>query len=97
MYVLQPGQELIIPAQPPKSTAAATPTPASPTYTVRAGDTLVTIALRLGLTTEDFLDANNMTIGDARSLQPGQVLLLPGEESDDAAEPTPTPRQPSSV
>ncbi len=92
-FVLQPGQELIIPGPTAEVAAAATPTPtpANPTYTVRAGDTLVAIALRLGLTTEDLLDANNMTIGEARMLRPGQVLLLPGQESDSAtAEPTAT-------
>ena len=94
-FVIQPGQEITIPnpeaagAEPP---AAAKPTPAPQTYTVRAGDTLIAIAVRLDVATEDLLAANGMTINDARTLRPGQELLVPVEgEAPATAAPTATP------
>jgi LysM repeat protein len=86
VYTIQPGDDLNIPAPTPEgaapaaAVAAATATPAPATYTVRAGDTLMAIALRLGIEVEDLLDANDMTINDARTLQPGDELVLPGAE-----------------
>jgi LysM repeat protein len=94
VYTIQPGDDLNIPAPTPEGAApavealAATATPAPATYTVRAGDTLMAIALRLDLRVEDLLAANDMTINDARTLQPGDELLLPGVEG--AAAPTAT-------
>ncbi len=88
VYTIQPGDELKIPAPtpaggPPPSSAeaeAATATPAPATYTVRAGDTLLAIALRNNVSVEEMLAANGMTINDARTLQPGDELIIPGPE-----------------
>lgn len=80
VYTIQPGDELIIPGPTPAGGATATPAAPAATYTVRAGDTLLAIALRNDLTVEDLLAANDMTINDARTLQPGDVLVIPGPE-----------------
>ena len=95
VYTIQPGDELNIPAPTPEGAPTATPAPAPATYTVRPGDTLLAIALRSGVTVEDLLAANDMTINDARTLQPGDELLMPGAEapaanSDATATPTAT-------
>lgn len=89
VYTIQPGDSLNIPAPTPEIAAMATSGPAADTYTVRAGDTLLAIALRLNLSVEDLLAANNMTINDARGLRPGDVLELPGTESVPTPAPTP--------
>ena len=88
VYTIQPGDELKIPAPTPEggptpSSAGAdvaTATPAPATYTVRAGDTVLAIALRNNVSVEDMLAANGMTINDARTLQPGDELIIPGPE-----------------
>jgi LysM repeat protein/predicted RNA-binding Zn-ribbon protein involved in translation (DUF1610 family) len=89
VYTIQPGDELNIPAPTPEGAPTATPRPAPDTYTVRAGDTLMEIAQELDVTMEELLTANDLTLGDARSLQPGDVLELPG------AEPAPTATLPA--
>ena len=99
VYTIQPGDELKIPAPTPEGapTAAggagetATATPAPETYTVRAGDTILAIALRNNVSVEDMLAANGMTINDARTLQPGDDLIIPGPEGIASATPTTTP------
>ncbi len=87
VYTIQPGDDLRIPAPTPEGAPTATPRPGPASYTVRAGDTLLAISLRQGVTVEDLLAANGLTINDARRLQPGAVLLLPGAE--ELATPTP--------
>ncbi len=55
----------------------ATPVPSSgETYTVQRGDTLFTIAQRLGTTVSALQDANN--ISDPNRISVGQVLIVPG-------------------
>lgn len=49
-------------------------------YSVRAGDTLLSIALHLNVTVDDLLDANGITENDF--LQIGQVLTVPGGEGE---------------
>jgi LysM repeat protein len=104
VYTIQPGDDLNIPAPTPEGAtpaAAVTATPAPATYTVRAGDTLMAIALRLGIGVDELLLANDMTINDARTLQPGDELLLPGAEGPATptatATTTPTPGTPTAV
>jgi LysM repeat protein len=92
VYTIQPGDELKIPAPTPEGGTtesstesnteggSATATPAPAAYTVRAGDTVLAIALRNGVSMEDMLAANGMTIDDARTLQPGDELVIPGAE-----------------
>ena len=84
VYTIQPGDELNIPAPTPEGDSTATPGPTPATYTVRSGDTILAIALRLDVTMDQLLAANDMTINDARGLQPGDVLLLPGTEPTSA-------------
>ena len=97
VYTIQPGDELKIPAPTPEGApttgsaegeAAATPAPA--TYTVRAGDTILAIALRNDVSVEDMLAANGMSINDARTLQPGDELIVPGPEGIPTATPAAT-------
>ena len=85
VYTIQPGDEIIIPdpnatVEPP---ATATPTPAptrgSITHTVQPGDTLMAIGLRYGVNLQRILDANGMTLAQARTLRPGQELIIPGD------------------
>ena len=97
VYTIQPGDTLIVPdpnATPaatatPEPTAAATPIAGS-TYTVRAGDTLMAIALRNGVTTQALLDANGLTLAEARTLRPGQELIIPGSAGQPVATPAAT-------
>ncbi|HFC09334.1 MAG TPA: LysM peptidoglycan-binding domain-containing protein [Chloroflexi bacterium] len=63
--------------------AAATPTLPRFVYTVRAGDTLGSIAARFGTDVETLLALNNMTADTPLAV--GQALLIPGRA------PTPTP------
>ena len=49
------------------------------TYTVRRGDTLHHIAQRYGVSVSSLMSANG--ISDARDLQVGQVLTIPGYTS----------------
>ena len=65
-------------------------TPAPETYTVRAGDTILAIALRNDVSVEDMLAANGMSINDARTLQPGDELIVPGPEGIPTATPAAT-------
>jgi LysM repeat protein len=88
VYTIQPGDEVNIPAPTPEGGPTATPAPVPATYTVRAGDTMLAIALRNDVAVDDLLAANGMTINDARSLQPGDEVIIPGAEG--AATPTPT-------
>ena len=67
---IYPGQQLLI------SGGALVPTPAQPrTYTVRAGDTLYTIATRFGVTVWALQVANN--ISNPNTIYVGQELKIP--------------------
>lgn len=75
-------------------TPAPTPTPTiTPTpivHTVRAGESLLTIAAQYDLSVSALQDANGIL--DPRTLQIGQQLIIPRpEESAEAAAATPTP------
>lgn len=84
VYALRPGDTLEIPetgalAQ-PTPTNAPTPTATVParTYTLQSGDTPGDIAERFGISVDALLEANNLSREDARRLQTGQVLIIPG-------------------
>lgn len=70
------------------ATSTAMPTPAWLTYTIRAGDTIGSIANRFGIPQEELLRANDLTPRDVTRLQIGDVIVLPGLLQ---ATPTPTP------
>lgn len=63
------------PSPTPTPEATPTPTPAPQTYTVQAGDTLLGIAERFGITVED-LQARN-ELADPNNIFVGQKLELP--------------------
>lgn len=96
VYTIQPGDEIIIPDvnAPVETLPEATPTPMPTqggfTYTVQPGDTLMAIGLRYGINLQRILDANGMTLVQARTLRPGQELIIPGD-APVAPTSTPTP------
>ncbi|MBV9895866.1 MAG: LysM peptidoglycan-binding domain-containing protein [Chloroflexi bacterium] len=59
----------------PPPTAEPSPTPASQTYIVQAGDSPASIAAKFKIKTEDLVAANN--IDDPQKLQIGQKLQIP--------------------
>lgn len=63
------------PSPTPTPEATPTPTPAPQTYTVQAGDTLLGIAERFGITVEDLQSRNELT--DPNNIFVGQQLQLP--------------------
>lgn len=85
------------PTQPPIQPTQPTPPPAEPPtqqfteYTVRRGDSLGTIALRMlgnGDRYEEIFDANRDKLKNPNALQPGMVLRIPtpgGQSSDQTA------------
>lgn len=93
VYTIQPGDDIIIPdPNAPAATATPTPTlaPEGFTYTVRAGDTLMAIGMRYGVNIQRILDANGMTLAQARTLRPGQELIIPGASTETATPPPTT-------
>jgi LysM repeat protein len=101
VYTIQPGDRIIIPDPnaPIESTATptATPTPIQGgfTYTVQPGDTLMAIGMRFGVNLQRILDANNLTLAQARTLRPGQQLIIPGDAPPGSPTPTVVPVAPS--
>jgi len=83
--ILQPTATIPLPTPTPIP-PTATATPAAVTYTVRAGDTPAEIAGQFGITINELLAANGLTLNDARRLRVGQVLTIVT-----AATPAPTP------
>ena len=84
---LQIGQKLTIPAKGAakgkkvnKKTAGKTEVKVEAgVYVVRSGDVPARIARRLKVKLADLLKANNMTLEDAKKLQIGQKLVVPGK------------------
>lgn len=62
----------------PTPTRSATPLPmATRIYIVQPGDTILTIAEHFGVALNDLLDANNLTVKEAKLLIPEQQLIIP--------------------
>lgn len=101
VYTIQPGDPIIIPDPnapiEPTATPTATPTPIQGgfTYTVQPGDTLMAIGMRFGVNLQRILDANNLTLAQARTLRPGQQLIIPGDAPPGSPTPTVVPVAPS--
>ena len=82
-FLLTVGQRLVIPtavasggtAAVADGTAPSPVTATAATYVVQPGDTLSTIATRLGFSLDSLVSANNLT--DPGALQAGQTLALP--------------------
>jgi peptidoglycan/xylan/chitin deacetylase (PgdA/CDA1 family) len=84
--VIRVGQVLRVPGAAPAPAPA--PTPATRNYTVRAGDTLSTIARRHNTTVARLAQLNNLT--NVNLIRVGQVLRVPGTAAS-----TPAPSQPA--
>lgn len=85
---LYAGQRLTIPGQASAAAPASTSEAAEDgTYTVQPGDTLTSIAVRHGVRVDDLALANNLT--GSRLIYAGQRLVIPGQETGSASEPTP--------
>lgn len=86
--VIKVGQQLVIPqhhaTQPAGTTTVTEPHAPAPrtgttasSYTVQAGDTLSSIARRLGVSMQSLMQANHMTGDQASHLRIGQTLHIP--------------------
>jgi LysM repeat protein len=96
-----PGRTPAASTPTPKATSAtstprpaATPREGETTYTVQSGDNANDIALRFGITVEELAAANNTTVDNLRSLQVGDVLVIPA--SSITATPAPA-EEPTSI
>jgi LysM repeat protein len=96
-----PGRTPAASTPTPKNTSApntphpaATPREGETTYTVQSGDNANDIALRFGITVEELAAANNTTVDNLRSLQVGDVLVIPA--SSITATPAPA-EEPTSI
>ncbi len=58
------------------STPSPTPTPPNIAYTIKAGDTLLGIALAFGVALDDIFGANDFPVG-AKNLTVGQKIIIP--------------------
>jgi LysM repeat protein len=78
-------------------TPSARPTPreGQTEYVVQSGDNANDIALRFGITVDELAAANNTTVDALRSLEVGQVLIIPPPSSTPAPEPTEAPPEES--
>ena len=80
---LQVGQVLRVPNIPgvttPQGIPTATPEPFQ--YTVKEGDTLLSIALRFGVTLNQLVSVNGLQ--DQHNIGVGQVLLIPGASTSE--------------
>jgi len=96
-----PGRTPVASTPTPKATSApntphpaATPREGETTYTVQSGDNANDIALRFGITVAELAAANNTTVDALRSLQVGDVLIIPA--SSITATPAPA-EEPTSI
>jgi len=74
--LLHSGQVLKLSAEPTKRAAGSPARVAGNGYLVQNGETLSTIADRLGISTEALIAANNL--GDSRTIYAGQMIRIPG-------------------
>ena len=80
------------PSQIPEGLVAAEtplPSPTPFTYTVRAGDTISSIALKFGVSMDSLQAANPEISPNAMTV--GQVIKIPSDPANPSGEPTPTP------
>jgi LysM repeat protein len=83
-HMITVGQTLLIPVEPASpgaevsetASAASTPEPETVTYVVQAGDNLLEIAQRFGVSLEALLEANGIENPD--TISEGQTLIIPG-------------------
>jgi LysM repeat protein len=82
-YILQVGQELVIPVP-------TEPSPGADTYIVQSGDTIYGIADKLGVDPTALADCNQLV--DWNSIQVGQILHVPPSCPTESPSPSPTRR-----
>jgi LysM repeat protein len=70
----------------PTVTSTIQPSPTPVTYMIRAGDTLSDIAVKLGVSIDALMDANDLT--DPNALSAGQVLIVPVYEDSETEPPS---------
>lgn len=96
------GDKLVIPGQqavsaPPSATVVAEAATSNFQYTVKDGDTIISIAVALGSTVDDILRANGMSENDI--IRAGDVLNVPVRAVPqavlDSAQPAETPSAPA--
>jgi LysM repeat protein len=73
--ILQPTPTTT-PTQTATPTPTTIPTQAAVTYSIRAGDTPFGIATQFGITVDELLARNGLSLNDARRLRVGQVLTI---------------------
>ena len=74
--LLHSGQVLKLSAEPTKKAAGSPARVAGNAYLVQNGETLSTIADRLGISTEALISANNLA--DSQTIYAGQMIRIPG-------------------
>ena len=77
------------PANAAASGASATAAPSGNAHVVAKGETLISIAKAHKVSVDDLQKHNN--IEDARKLQAGQTIMIPGPAGSPAASPSPSP------
>lgn len=92
--------EQAVPATPTTTQPLATPTATEPgepeVYVVQAGDTMLQIAVRYGLTTAELMEANNLT--DPDFVFVGQRLVIPlPDATGNGGDPAPPTRIPQGL
>lgn len=93
---IYPGQVLVLGGGSAGASTAYTPSSSGGTYTVRAGDTLSSIAARFGTSYQSLASINGIT--DPNVIEVGQVLRLSGAQSAPAGSPAATaPRSAASA
>ncbi|MGA2285060.1 MAG: LysM peptidoglycan-binding domain-containing protein [Dehalococcoidia bacterium] len=94
-----PGQ--LTPTEAPAATAMPAATTAAPagqtTYTVQSGDNANDIALQFGVTVDELAAANHTTVDALRSLQVGDVLVIPPPSTTPEPADTPVPPEDTPV
>jgi LysM repeat protein len=71
-----PGQVLTLTDAPVKTTGSPAPTTQAGRYQITKGDTISSLAMRFGVSTQVILDANGLTWSSI--VYPGQIILVPG-------------------
>ncbi len=81
----------------PEPASTATTAAGQNTYTVQSGDNASDIAQRFGVTVDELAAANHKTVDDLRSLQVGDVLIIPPPSTTPEPAATTAPPEDTSV
>ncbi|MFN8440602.1 MAG: LysM peptidoglycan-binding domain-containing protein [Caldilineaceae bacterium] len=92
----EPAATATLEPSPTATTPPPTALPAPLTYVVKSGDTPMSIARRFGVSVNELLAANGLTLDDATRIRVGQTLQIPGVQApaqSAVAEATAVPQQ----